>query len=422
MYEEFISALTVFVTQAMFAPFIMNLLEFREPSRSWRRLWACLIAAIVLVNIGFILLYDFSFYSRCGTFTLVAPYILATIVCSRYHGLRVVFSVMSAFYMAVLGSANGYVAGALFPSMLLPLIVRVVSFGLLFLLFRRLGHAYRRMLRVLDRGWLVLSLIPLSTCLLVLYIHQRCFKADPLGSWVLVYGPLFICGCAFYLMYLFFDRVRQEDETRAGQNMLQVQVDALRRRTEAVNSAAEAVRLEKHDLRHRLAAIAELISRGDRQEALGFLEAAQTKLDENQAIRWCRQPVLDAVFASCFSRAKGEGIDVQTRLEIAEQLPVDEAELAIVLSNALDNAINACKALPQERRTISCKVISYPNLMLELRNPCAREVVFDSDGLPLSDSPGHGLGVRSIAAFCQKYGALCQYEQQDGNFSLRILL
>ena len=92
------------------------------------------------------------------------------------------------------------------------------------------------------------------------------------------------------------------------------------------------------------------------------------------------------------------------------------------ITGAPIDAINACKALPQERRTISCKVISYPNLMLELRNPCAREVVFDSDGLPLSDSPGHGLGVRSIAAFCQKYGALCQYEQQDGNFSLRILL
>lgn len=42
--------------------------------------------------------------------------------------------------------------------------------------------------------------------------------------------------------------------------------------------------------------------------------------------------------------------------------------------------------------------------------------------LPVTDSPGHGLGVRSISAFCRKHGALCRYEQQDGSLRLRILL
>lgn len=40
MFEEIIGAVTVFVTQAIFAPFIMLMLEYREPVRFWRGLWA----------------------------------------------------------------------------------------------------------------------------------------------------------------------------------------------------------------------------------------------------------------------------------------------------------------------------------------------------------------------------------------------
>ena len=83
MFEEIIGAVTVFVTQAIFAPFIMLMLEYREPVRFWRTLWIGIISVIVFLNIGCILYFDFSFFSRCGTFTLVLPCILATIVCSR---------------------------------------------------------------------------------------------------------------------------------------------------------------------------------------------------------------------------------------------------------------------------------------------------------------------------------------------------
>ena len=48
----------------------------------------------------------------------------------------------------------------------------------------------------------------------------------------------------------------------------------------------------------------------------------------------------------------------------ARQLTVDEAgELAIVLANALENAIQANRAVPQTQRELCCKVIGYPRLM-----------------------------------------------------------
>ena len=101
---------------------------------------------------------------------------------------------------------------------------------------------------------------------------------------------------------------------------------------------------------------------------------------------------------------------------------MDEMELAIALSNALENAIQANLALPREQRTLYCKVIGYPRLMFRIANPFVGHVRFDEQGLPVASQEGHGLGVRSIAAFCEKNHALCTYQAQDNRFTLQVIL
>lgn len=96
--------------------------------------------------------------------------------------------------------------------------------------------------------------------------------------------------------------------------------------------------------------------------------------------------------------------------------------MAIVLANALENAIHANMEVPREQRSICCKMVGAPSLMLELSNACTGSVLFDAQGLPMAQQEGHGLGVRTICAFCKKYGAICQFEQLDGQFRLRLIL
>ena len=47
-------------------------------------------------------------------------------------------------------------------------------------------------------------------------------------------------------------------------------------------------------------------------------------------------------------------------------------------------------------------------------------VEFDKDGLPISRQEGHGFGTRSIAAFCEKYGAFYEFKATRDTFYLRI--
>ena len=227
----------------------------------------------------------------------------------------------------------------------------------------------------------------------------------------------------FYCVLMFlFSSIHKEAEVRHSAQLSTLQLAALQRRMEAVKAAEDTIRTERHDLRHRLQAAAELVSRSDREAALAFLDAAQARLDEQVVTRWCRPPVLDAVFSVYLNQAKNQGIAVETKLSLPDVLPADEGELAIVLANALENAIHANLELPQDARQIRCKMLATPSLMLEISNPCTGSVSFDSSGLPVAQREGHGLGVQSISAFCRKHGAVCQFDQTDGWFRLRLVL
>ncbi len=211
-------------------------------------------------------------------------------------------------------------------------------------------------------------------------------------------------------------------EARNRQDLLAAQVSGLEGRMTAARAAEEAVRIERHDLRHKLLTVEDMIERGEKENALSYIHTLQGEVEYVKPEKWCADPLLDAVFSSYFAQARQQGIRVRARLALPEKLPVDPAELSTVFANALENAIRACAALPEDRRELVCTCISHPSLMFEIANPYRGTLRFNEAGQPIAQAPGHGIGVRSISAFCEKHGACCAYETRDGWFHLKIAL
>ena len=425
MKLDFYHTLYIGISQVFLGIFVMLLIDFRKPVSQWRTRW--IVTAVLIVGsnlIGLLFLNFWEIYSRAGLFTVTLPYILVTLWCSQYRDFRAAFSIITGLFVGCIGTANEMLTELLLQHTkyceYYSFAVRVISFFLMFFILRRFSVTYRQMLHQLNRSWGILCLIPFSVFITMLYAISN--SANSVTIIVLFYGLLVACSGAYYLMYLFFDRVQKENSARYETQLSTLQVSALRNRMEAVRVAENAIRTERHDLRHRLQAVAELVSRGDKKSALEFLDAAQRRLDEQKEIRWCRPPVLDAVFSSYFDQAKNQGILVEANIALPDTLPVDEGELAIVLANALENAIHANLKVPQGQRQIRCKMVATPSVILEISNPCAGDVSFDGDGLPITRQSGHGLGVQSISAFCRKNGAVCHFDLTDDWFRLRLVL
>ena len=296
-------------------------------------------------------------------------------------------------------------------------------FTVIYLEVRFLRRPFRMLLKVIPARWGILTLIPCIFCAYLIFVASwpGSYLENKLQI-IYVYAaviPLVVVYIAVFKSLL--DQYRTQME-RQSTMLLMVQISALKEKLQRVKEVEEGIRIQRHDLRHQLQAVAELVARGDREAALDFLDAARKRLDERKEISWCRPPVLDAVFVSYFDQAQRQGVRVEARIALPDALPADEGELAIVLANALENAIHANLKLPREQRNIRCKMVGTPSIMLEVSNPCTGAVLFDGEGLPVAQRKGHGLGVQSICAFCRKNGATCQFDLTDGWFRFRLVL
>ena len=416
----------LFVMEYLTALGMTMVLLFLDSRYSRRRTIAAVCGTMVLVMAAVAAIYSAAgLETTIQIYSLIVhiPSLLLLLLLSRFRGWRLVFQLLSAIlFCALIQHGAGmacYLSGGRFWVLLLS--YAALSAGVIWFLVRFLRPLFLQTLLELRRGWWPICLVIAVYYAIVIYLIPGYVGVT--GSSTVMKPAISLLMVGFYCVLMFlFSSVRKEAESRCSAQLSAWQLSALQSRMEAVKSAEVAIRRERHDLRHRLQAVVELVSRGDTDAVLDFLGAAQKRLDEQKETRWCRPPVLDAVFSSCFDQAQRQDIRVKATILLQDELPVNEGEIAVVLANALENAIHANLALPQHQREIHCKMVGTPSILLDIANPCTGEVSFDSRGLPVAQREGHGLGVQSIWAFCRKNGAVCQFDLTEGWFRLRLVL
>ncbi len=291
------------------------------------------------------------------------------------------------------------------------------------LLWKKLRRPYLELQAYLPGAWWPITAIAAGYYLLLDFsaIPMEAPMPGPLGVVRLVL-ILTLMPVTYLALLSALRRQMIYYEARSRHDLLTAQISGLEGRMTATQAAEETIRIARHDLRHKLLAVEDMIERGEKEDALAYIHTLQGQVEYAKPEKWCTDPLLDAVFSSYFAQARQQGIRVKAKLAIPEKLPVDTTELSTVFANALENAIRACAALPEEQRELVCTCISHPSLMFEIANPYRGTIRFDEAGRPVTKSPGHGIGTRSISAFCEKHNACCVYETRDGWFHLKIAL
>ncbi len=308
-------------------------------------------------------------------------------------------------------------------SYLVIFIGRLVGFPVfVYLAYYRFRRQYLEAQRAVSKGWG--SFAAVTVVFYVLLMAAALYPTDFYNRPESLPVLLLLC-LLLPLMYnnIFQIVIRQRRLADAEEQMriLNSQAAAMEKRINQTMESEKQIAIHRHDLRHRLQTIYAMLQEGETVEAMDYISASQEALTDVKARRWCANPVLNAVFTTYFRQAEREDVRVEADMDIPADLPVDAVELSTVFANAMENAIHAVKRLPRERRVICCKCISFPQPMFSISNPYRGKVRFDANGCPVTDAPSHGTGTRSIAAYCEKHGAVCRYKAAEGWFTLQIV-
>ncbi len=247
------------------------------------------------------------------------------------------------------------------------------------------------------------------------------------GSPVVVeFMPTVCCGA--YIIFLLHNSAEEGKRTllRQTQENLKLQVaQATHEITQLRESQAAAARY-RHDLRHHLQYLFSCIENGQAERAKDYISGICAELEAQQVRRYCENEAANLILSAFADRAEKTGIEMDVRGALPAVISVVDSDLCVILSNALENAFHACLLLAEAGTACTIGVkFSFQKqngrLFLQVINPC-REVVRFEKGLPVSDRPGHGIGVQSIQSLVKKYGGGCTFQAENGRFTLRLFL
>lgn len=233
---------------------------------------------------------------------------------------------------------------------------------------------------------------------------------------------LFILIPTIYIHIIFTLRHQHKMyEMQAQENILKLQVHNTTARVDELAAADERFRQERHNLRHKMRIISNLVENGKYEELRTLMPQYDEALRETQMKRYCKNVIIDAVLSTYIHNAESKDIRVDIGFDFPDPIPVDATELATVLANAIENAINACEKMGEgEERFIDIKVLSDPSFMIKVSNSFSGKVEFDEYDIPVNREEDHGFGTRSIIAFCDKNKAFYQFLAKENVFTLYL--
>ena len=248
-------------------------------------------------------------------------------------------------------------------------------------------------------------------------------NAVPLLLLIVVTVAVYVSIC-FSLRTISREYDLREENMRMQNNheLLHLSASAMADRIRLLDDAQQQSRIAAHDRRHFNNTLLGLLEQRKTEEAVAFLRQ-QSGAEPVRFKNYCENTVINAAVCYYAGLAEDSGITIEISLDIPNSLPVDSLELAMVLSNLMENSIHACEALEKDReRTIRFTCRHVGRLVLEISNPCSASAVLDENGLPVAKESGHGTGTKSVLAFAEGHGAEVMYQIADGIFRVRMLI
>ena len=229
----------------------------------------------------------------------------------------------------------------------------------------------------------------------------------------------------FFLMYRSMslathqvaERQRQEQRTR----LLNRQMESLGEHNALIEKSRREVAALREELNKNYRELDDLLAEGKVPEAMAYIRRQADLLEATRVQVFSHAPLINAALSIYLKRAREVGIVVRHKIDLPATFSTEESDLAVLLSNLLENAITASKRQPPGARELSVIVRHVGGqYVLEISNRYDFPIKIGANGLPYTTQIGHGLGMSSLESFAKKYDAFVDFEHTGGRVRLSM--
>lgn len=279
---------------------------------------------------------------------------------------------------------------------------------------------------IFARMMISLSVVPLKNEVFVFFDERKdaVFKV-PLMAVILLVGE-------YSELYVFknYRRLLRERQQMLGNAS---QLKMLKARLNETDSFYSGIRGVKHDMKNHISNIRGLISSGSYEAACEYVQTLSDTVDRLICRFNTGNPVCDVIINDKYNIAQKEDIPFSVDFQYTDNEKIPSFDIGIILSNLLDNAIEASVKEPADKRYINLKLKSGgPCIIITVKNYFSGTLsISGDDGLPISDKntvgndvflKEHGLGLRNVLSISEKYCGSLGIELNGAEFCAVVML
>ena len=226
--------------------------------------------------------------------------------------------------------------------------------------------------------------------------------------WLPVIGVLLFSS--MIASVILFQKLVQYHEETGKRAMLENQVRQMQKELVEIQDIYTDMRGLRHDMRSHLANISLLVkgAAGSVDEELesyiGKMEETVSKLDFT-----CQtgNPITDIIIHQKGQEAEKKQIPFQIDFVYPCKLQIDAYDIAVILNNALENAIEACNGAEGETQIKLRSYVKGSLFFIEVENDFSGTIAIDREsGMPVSSKENgklHGIGISNMQRCAKKY-------------------
>ena len=197
--------------------------------------------------------------------------------------------------------------------------------------------------------------------------------------------------------------------------LLEQEIHIYENQFDVIRQSQSNIRSLKHDMKHHIKMLADMIAANENQSALNYLTSMGEFMENSEEYVVTGNGKIDSILNYMISNAKKSGITVDWKIQIPEHLEISTFDINVVLSNLFDNAFNALAYVTHPTLYFTIKY-DRGILLIDMQNNY-------SINAPASEAyEGHGFGLKNIRRIAEKYHGNLTTSYDNGNFHAGVLL
>ncbi|MBD5535926.1 MAG: GHKL domain-containing protein [Lachnospiraceae bacterium] len=308
-------------------------------------------------------------------------------------------------------------------SVLAYLLVKVILFFLILVIRKR--FAKKSMEKMLDTEWLrflffpIFTIAAISAMLSVFEYVQTVEQANLLA--IIAFGMVGMNILVFYLINDIVEREIKMHENKVFQIQAKNQLEMYR----SISENFDNQKRRTHEYKNQISCIESLLNKKQYSILEEYIKKIYGSLnDEPDAIN-TNNVIVNAILNTKYQEADSKGIVFVFRVNDLSELKIKDEDVVTVLSNLLNNAIEACETC-EDRKIIKFKfVIEDDMTIIAVKNTFNYDIIYENGEIKSTKTLNvdeHGVGIKNVLKIVEKYDGSYVIEDKNKEFFFSIII